>query len=142
MISSTGVSDSEFVSERIKESATRWVVGNIAGTGSPDALVYSPHTSAKVFGVSEIDIIDSYTWTAGAYGGDGVYSYQWQIKLGTEPWDNLIGQTGWSYTRPVGIGHPDFQLRIQVTTFGEIVYGTKTIDVLICDPEEDEDCNA
>lgn len=138
MIDGSGHPYPTIVRNVVRGSATTGLLTNI-GSGSPNRLLYSPHTFVRMQGLSDIDIEDYYTWTAYPYGGNGSYQYQWQIKLDGSQWDNILGATSPNYTRYVGVGHPDFDIRVQLMSYGDQVYGTEHVEVLICDPEDPED---
>lgn len=114
------------------------------GSGSPNRLLYSPHTYVRMLGPDEIDLEGTYTWSATPYGGDGSYSYEWHVRLSGEPWEVMIGETSSSYSRYVDYTHPDFDVRVVMTSYGDTVADTEAVAVLICDPvgSQEEECNA
>jgi subtilisin family serine protease len=142
VIASTGISVPAWVGTRIGNSATVGAVSN-AGTGSPNLLLYSLFTSTEIQGLHEVSQDGSYTWTAATYGGNGAFTYQWQMRYdGAATWNNLVGETGSSVTLAVAAGEDDFSLRILATSFGDQVSHTLHVDNLICTVHpEHEDCN-
>ena len=120
----------------IKESATTGVLSGDLGTGSPNRLLYSHHNWVRLLGPGPVINEGNHTWTADAWGGNGSYTYGWQIDLGSG-WVNL-SNTSSSYTRSLDHTHPSFQLRVSVTSNGESVSAVRSISVLIeC---EDRNC--
>ncbi len=82
----------------------------------PPPLPAAP--SASVSGPNMLYYAGTYSWQARVTGGDGTYSYQWQIQWeGTSTWSN-VGTNSSSYSRTVGDRGPSFNLRVIVTSGG------------------------
>jgi subtilisin family serine protease len=99
------------------------------GYGRVDAQDALFKFSALIVGPAIIFEPGTYQWGAGTSptnGGDGSYTYQWAESYNGTTWWNV--GTSQSFSRYVGPTHPNFHLRVTITSAG--YGGSKTIFVL------------
>ncbi|HEU4884605.1 MAG TPA: S8 family serine peptidase [Longimicrobium sp.] len=72
--------------------------------------------TANISGPTSITTAGTYTWYANAAGGNGIYTYNWEYRVGTGAWSSV--GTGSSYSRAVSAGNSSFELRVTVTSNG------------------------
>ncbi|HEX8692567.1 MAG TPA: S8 family serine peptidase [Longimicrobium sp.] len=122
----------------VVNNATAGVVLN-PGSLSPNRLLYvdpvlgMPPVGANVTGPGTVSSVGTYTWQAGATGGDGSYAYTWEYRVqGAAVW-TVVG-TGSSYARSVAASDPSFELRVTVTSGGLSASDTHLVAVSITPP--------
>lgn len=82
---------------------------------------------------------------APASGGDGSFTYQWQLKVGAGAWTNIVGATGLTYDVPAGLTQTTMYRReatnscgvvysneLTVTVFDQVTGGTIGSDQSVC----------
>lgn len=118
-------------------SATKDVIPTSGGT--PSALLFTLYTKVGVIGPTNITESGMYQWDASPIGGSGYYTYQWQTRAtSSDSWQDLVGETAGTYSRTLGPADSDFQLRVEMTSWGDTVLSeTNFVDVDIPCPEDD-----
>jgi subtilisin family serine protease len=108
-------------------NATSGVLKNI-GTGSPNRLLYNAFVSdawrlrAAVQGPTYVDKATTpatHTFTAAATGGDGAYTYQWEVSwYGSGARQGQVQTLGTGATQDIYVGSDDgeFTVRVRVRT--------------------------
>ncbi|MHB1297828.1 MAG: S8 family peptidase [Gemmatimonadaceae bacterium] len=97
------------------------------GTGSPNLLVFAPPpTTVSMSGPSALPTAGTYSWDAHPGGGDGTYTFQWDVRYwGTTAWESL--GTASSQALSFTGGDADFELRVTATSVGHSVSSTRTV---------------
>ena len=87
----------------------------------------TPDLQAAIVGPDFVTHKNTETWTASYSGGSGNPSFHWYYRtLGSSTWSDTY-VTSQTYSRFIGIGHPDFELRVDVTRGSESVTATHSV---------------
>jgi subtilisin family serine protease len=126
------------VKNRLYAAADPWGTATQFGRGKLD--VYGTMMGSfyvNIGGPNWIDTNGTYTWTAAASGGNGVYSYQWQYSTNGSTFSNVGGNSS-TYSRYVGVTGGNFWLRVRATSLSTTVSSTQKVivDDGICSPGE------
>ena len=97
------------------------------GAGSPNLLVFAPPpTTVSMSGPSALPSAGTYTWHAHPGGGNGTYTFQWDVRYwGTTAWEAL--GTASSQALSFTGGDADFELRVTATSVGHSVSSARTV---------------
>jgi hypothetical protein len=99
------------------------------------AITSASSLSVDMDGTWIIHYPGTYTWEAHPYGGDGNYSYHWEIHYNDYPGWGWLGN-GQSVTFGVSAGDGDFLLRVTVTSAGQSASQTRLVlDSTGCYPQ-------
>jgi subtilisin family serine protease len=91
------------------------------GWGRVDAQDALFNFAASVFGLVVVSDPGTYQWnalTSPTGVGTGLYTYQWAVSYNGTTWSNV--GTSQSYSRYVGPTHPNFHLRVTITSSGYV----------------------
>lgn len=128
------------VSSTLTSSAFAGTLAGI-GAGSPNLLVNAQHHHATVAGPYSVDSWTSSTrtWSASMLGGDGWWSYQWEVSVNGGPF-SVVGW-GSSYSRSIPAGSSySMAIRLTATSTGRTVSATRNVHVAPVEPEPIEEC--
>ncbi|MGH7468341.1 MAG: S8 family serine peptidase [Longimicrobiales bacterium] len=101
------------VREIIVTSATANALSNL-GSGSPNRLLYSIHTSVNMFGPGWISSSGYYTWTAQPIGGTDTKTLTWYKSWNGSTWF-WVG-SGNEWTSYIDLADPSFLVRVVLQT--------------------------
>lgn len=111
-----------YIQKIIKDSSSKGRLSNI-GSGSPNNLLYAPHTF--ISGMSGPTYVGSYTytWEVYALGGNGSYLFDWEIDYddNSQYDDEWPSETGPELTFTVDAAKGDFTIRAGALTYGDYV---------------------
>jgi serine protease len=100
----------------LTSSATADSLSSI-GSGSPNKLLYAPHTYSYMDGPVLITSAGNYTWTAKRWGGLSTYTYLWEISFDGSYY-STVGSSQ-SYVRYVD-DCENFYLRVSIDSGDEV----------------------
>jgi subtilisin family serine protease len=120
ILSENGTLSPAYIQSVIKESATKNVLTNI-GAGSPNMLLYSIHTFVDISGRSGQLDCGTYTWSPAPLGGTGTFTNPaWYEKRSTVTTWSFVS-SNWSYSRSMPLWPYQFLLRLDVSSYGDVV---------------------
>lgn len=112
-----------FIQLALTSSATPDSLSSL-GSGSPNKLLYAPHTYSYMDGPVSITTAGNNTWTAKRWGGLASYSYLWEISFDGSYY-STVG-TSQSYVRYVD-DCENFFLRVTIDSGDEVKAHTKYV---------------
>ena len=71
----------------------------------------------------------SFSNIASPSGGDGVWTYGWEYKVGAGPWNSISGATGLTYDVPAGLTQTTQYRRVATNGCGTVYSNTITVTV-------------
>ena len=115
---------------QVRTAVLSWATPNRLtniGPGSPNLLVFAPPpTTVSMSGPSELPSAGTDTWQAHPGGGNGAYTFQWDVRYwGTTSWEAL--GTASSQSLSFTGGDPDFELHVTATSVGHAVSSARTV---------------
>lgn len=101
-------------------TTARATIDGVTGTAS---VSVTPALYVSLSGTSMITSAGTYSWTASASGGDGTFSYQWEVDWNDTPFEGFV---------PIDTGNPfymnidgcdgSFEVRVRVSSGGSVTY--------------------
>lgn len=104
----------------VGSTTARATVDGVTGTAS---VSVTPALYVSISGTSMITSAGTYSWTASASGGNGSFSYQWEVDWNDTPFEGFV---------PIDTGNPfymsldgcdgSFEVRVRVSSGGSVTY--------------------
>lgn len=97
----------------------------IDGVTATASVSVTPALYVSLSGTSMITSAGTYSWTASASGGNGSFSYQWEVDWNDTPFEGFVPiDTGNPFYMNVDGCDGSFEVRVRVSSGGSVTYAS------------------